>query len=197
MRIPRSFEELIEGFKSLPGIGRKTAERLSFYILSHREEGQRLGESLKNALESIKFCSICGNISDKDPCDICSDPKRDSSMICVVEKPMDLYAIEKTGGYKGLYHVLGGLISPLDGRGPEDIKIKELLKRINEDVKEVIIALKPTTEGEATSMYLSNLLEPLDVKVSWIARGIPVGGDIDLTDSITLLRSIQNRNIVR
>ena len=141
MRIPRSFEELIEGFKSLPGIGRKTAERLSFYILSHREEGQRLGESLKNALESIKFCSICGNISDKDPCDICSDPKRDSSMICVVEKPMDLYAIEKTGGYKGLYHVLGGLISPLDGRGPEDIKIKELLKRINEDVKEVIIAL--------------------------------------------------------
>ncbi|MCD6399482.1 recombination protein RecR [candidate division WOR-3 bacterium] len=197
MRIPRSFEELIEGFKSLPGIGRKTAERLSFYILSHREEGQRLGESLKNALESIKFCSICGNISDKDPCDICSDPKRDSSMICVVEKPMDLYAIEKTGGYKGLYHVLGGLISPLDGRGPEDIKIKELLKRINEDVKEVIIALKPTTEGEATSMYISNLLEPLDVKVSWIARGIPVGGDIDLTDSITLLRSIQNRNIVR
>jgi len=197
MRIPRSFEELIEGFKSLPGIGRKTAERLSFYILSHREEGQRLGESLKNALESIKFCSICGNISDKDPCDICSDPKRDSSMICVVEKPMDLYAIEKTGGYKGLYHVLGGLISPLDGRGPEDIKIKELLKRVNENVKEVILALKPTTEGEATSMYISNLLEPSGVKVTWIARGIPVGGDIDLTDSITLLRSIQNRNILR
>ncbi|SHK41703.1 DNA replication and repair protein RecR [Caminicella sporogenes DSM 14501] len=187
--------KLIEEFSKLPGIGRKTAQRLAFYILnSKEEEAVSLAEAIINAKRKTKYCSICLNITDIDPCRICTSHKRDKSMICVVEDPRDVAAMERTREYNGLYHVLHGAISPMEGIGPEDIKIKELLLRLqNDDIKEVILATNPTIEGEATSMYISKLVKPMGIKVTRIAHGIPVGGDLEYADEVTLSKALEGR----
>lgn len=186
---------LIEELSKLPGVGKKTAQRLAFYILSmDKDEANKLAKSIINAKEKIKYCSICNNLTDTDPCNICSDKKRDSSIICVVEDPRDVVAMERTREFNGLYHVLHGSISPMEGIGPEDIKIKELLQRIQEyPVKEIILATNPTIEGEATAMYISKLIKPLGIKATRIAHGIPVGGDLEYTDEVTLSKALEGR----
>ncbi len=191
-----SIEKLIESFERLPSIGHKTAARLAFHILnSSEEETNEFISSIVNAKKNLKYCSKCFNISDTDPCIICSNPKRDQSIICVVEDVRDIIAMEKTHEFKGVYHVLHGSISPMNGIGPDDIKIKELLKRLMEDspVKEVILATNPRVEGEATAMYLSKLIKPLGILVTRIAHGIPVGGDLEYTDEITLTKALEGR----
>ena len=189
-----SIEKLIESFEKLPSIGHKTAARLAFHILNaSKEETNEFINSIQNAKKNLKYCSKCYNISDTDPCNICSNPKRDENIICVVEDVRDIIAIERTHEYKGVYHVLHGSISPMNGIGPNDIKLKELLARINENTKEVIIATNPRVEGEATAMYISKLLKPLDVKVTRIAHGIPIGGDLEYTDEITLSKALEGR----
>jgi len=189
-----SIERLIEEFQKFPGVGRKTAQRLVFYLLrSPKEEIANLAEAIKVVKDRVGFCSICFNISEKDPCDICTDPNRDRTLICVVEEASDLWALEKTGEYKGLFHILGGVLSPLDGIGPDDLHIKELLSRLKEGVKEVILATNPNTEGEATAVYLTNLIKPLKVKVTRIARGLPMGGDLEYADQVTLAKAIEGR----
>ena len=190
-----SIEKLIESFERLPSIGHKTAVRLAFHMLDlSKEETDEFINSIINAKEKLKYCSNCYNISDTDPCPICSSPKRDNSVICVVEDVRDVMAMERTHEFKGVYHVLHGTISPMNGIGPEDIKIKELLNRIaNNDIKEIIIATNPRVEGEATAMYLSKLIKPLGIKVSRIAHGIPVGGDLEYTDEITLTKALEGR----
>ena len=192
MKIPLSFEALLDALERLPGIGRKSAERIGFHLLNNREDGEAISTALRNALDSIKHCKICGNISERDVCEICSSEDRDRSTICVVETPMDIYAIEKTGVYNGLYHVLGGLISPLDGKGPEDINIKGLLNRLD-GINEIILAIKPSTEGDATSMYIAEILKKRGIKVSRLARGLPVGSELELTDPLTIINAIKNR----
>ena len=192
-----ALERLISEFAKLPGIGRKTAQRLTFFLL--KEDGERassLAEAILALKERVKYCSVCFNITEEDPCPICRDPRRDRSTICVVEEPSDLMAIERLGVYKGVYHVLGGVLSPLDGVGPEDLHIRELLERLKEGVREVILATNPTVEGEATALYLSRLIRPLGIKVSQIARGIPMGGDIELADEMTLARAFEGRREV-
>lgn len=190
-----SIENLIENFEKLPSIGHKTAVRLAFHMLDASEE--RVNEfisSIINAKKNLKFCSICFNISDTDPCEICSNPKRDSSIICVVEDVRDILAMERTNEFNGVYHVLHGSISPMNGVGPDDIKIKELLTRLTSgNIKEVILATNPRVEGEATAIYLSKLIKPLGVKVTRIAHGIPVGGDLEYTDEITLSKALEGR----
>ena len=190
-----SIENLIENFEKLPSIGHKTAVRLAFHMLDASEE--RVNEfisSIINAKKNLKFCSICFNISDTDPCEICSNPKRDSSIICVVEDVKDILAMERTNEFNGVYHVLHGSISPMNGVGPDDIKIKELLTRLTSgNIKEVILATNPRVEGEATAIYLSKLIKPLGVKVTRIAHGIPVGGDLEYTDEITLGKALEGR----
>ncbi|RCK73283.1 MAG: Recombination protein RecR [Ignavibacteriae bacterium] len=189
-----ALEILIDKLSQLPSIGRKTAQRLALFIMKlPKEEVKSLAEALIAVKEKVKNCSICSNFTDEDPCLICSSPKRDPNTICVVEEPNDVIAIEKTNEYNGLYHVLGGSLSPLDGIGPEDLKIRELLQRINESTKEIILALNPNVEGEATTIYLSKLIKPLGVKVTRIARGIPVGGDLEFIDEATLSRAIEGR----
>ncbi|MER3525397.1 MAG: recombination protein RecR [Ignavibacteria bacterium] len=189
-----ALQQLIEEFARLPGIGRKTAQRLALYILKQpREDVGRMAKALVNVKERIRYCSSCWNITEEDPCAICASPKRDRSIICVVEEPNDVLALEKTNEYKGLYHVLGGSLSPLDGIGPDELKIRELLQRIQGDVTEVILALNPNVEGEATTLYVSKLLKPLGVKVTRIARGIPVGGDLEFADEATLTRALEGR----
>ena len=190
-----SIEKLIEAFQKLPSIGEKSAIRLAFYILnSSDEETNKFIQSIQDAKKNLKFCSKCFNISDTDPCQICSDPKRDQSKICVVEDVKDVVAMEKTHEFKGLYHVLHGTISPMDGIGPDDIKIKELLARLMDGtVKEVILATNPRVEGEATSMYIAKLIKPMGIKVTRIAHGIPVGGDIEYTDEFTLGKALEGR----
>ena len=189
-----TIEKLIESFERLPSIGHKTAARLAFYILnSSEEETNEFINSIKNAKANLKYCSKCYNISDTDPCTICANPKRDENVICVVEDVRDIIAIERTHEYKGVYHVLHGSISPMNGIGPDDIKIKELLARINTETKEVIIATNPRVEGEATAMYISKLLKPLGVKTTRIAHGIPIGGDLEYTDEITLSKALEGR----
>ena len=186
-----SIEKLIEAFQKLPSIGEKSAVRLAFYILnSSEDETNKFIQSIQDAKKNLKFCSKCFNISDTDPCPICSNPARDKSKICVVEDVKDVVAMEKTHEFKGLYHVLHGSISPMDGIGPDDIKIKELLARLMDGtVKEVILATNPRVEGEATSMYIAKLIKPMGIKVTRIAHGIPVGGDIEYTDEFTLGRA--------
>ena len=190
-----SIENLIENFEKLPSIGHKTAVRLAFHMLDASEE--RVNEfisSIINAKKNLKFCSICFNISDTDPCEICSNPKRDSSIICVVEDVRDILAMERTNEFNGVYHVLHGSISPMYGVGADDIKIKELLTRLTSgNIKEVILATNPRVEGEATAIYLSKLIKPLGVKVTRIAHGIPVGGDLEYTDEITLGKALEGR----
>ena len=190
-----SIEKLIESFEKLPSIGSKTAARLAFYILdASEEETNEFISSIVNAKKNLKYCSKCFNISDTDPCNICGNPKRDQSIICVVEDVRDIIAMEKTHEFKGVYHVLHGSISPMNGIGPEDIKIKELLSRLMDGtVKEVILATNPRIEGEATAMYLSKLIKPLGIKVTRIAHGIPVGGDLEYTDEITLTKALEGR----
>ena len=190
-----SIEKLIESFEKLPSIGHKTAVRLAFHILDLSDE--RTNEfisSILNAKQNLKYCSQCFNISDTDPCPICSSPKRDNSIICVVEDVRDILAMEKTNEFKGVYHVLHGSISPMNGIGPEDIKIKELLGRLQENnIKEIILATNPRVEGEATAIYLSKLIKPFGIKVTRIAHGIPVGGDLEYTDEITLTKALEGR----
>ena len=190
-----SIEKLIESFERLPSIGHKTAARLAFYILNcSEEETNEFVSSIINAKKNLKYCSVCYNISDTDPCNICANTKRDKSVICVVEDVRDVVAMEKTHEFKGVYHVLHGSISPMNGVGPDDIKIKELLSRImGGEVKEVILATNPRVEGEATAMYLSKLIKPLGIKVTRIAHGIPVGGDLEYTDEITLTKALEGR----
>ncbi len=196
--ISDSLDSLIEELSSLPQIGRKTARRLAMFIIKQpREKIEKLSKSLLDVKDKIKFCKICCNITETDICKICSSEKRDKTTICVVEEPQDVLAIEKTNEYKGLYHVLHGRISPLDGIGPEDIKLKELLERLNENqtpqIEELILALNPTVEGETTILYLQKLLKPLGIKISRIARGLPVGSDIELADEVTLAKAIEGR----
>ena len=190
-----SIEKLIESFEKLPSIGHKTAIRLAFHMLDlNEEETNEFINSITDAKKKLKYCSTCFNISDTDPCPICSNPKRDSSVICVVEDVRDIIAMERTHEYKGVYHVLHGTISPMNGIGPDDIKIKELLNRIRDTkVKEIIIATNPRVEGEATSIYLSKLIKPLGIKVTRIAHGIPVGGDLEYTDEVTLMKAMEGR----
>ena len=190
-----SIEKLIESFEKLPSIGHKTAQRLAFYMLDlSNEEAEEFTNSILNAKKNLHFCSKCFNISDTDPCNICSNPKRDQSIICVVEDVRDVIAMERTHEFNGVYHVLHGSISPMNGVGPDDIKIKELLARLMDGtVKEVILATNPRVEGEATAMYLSKLIKPLGIKVTRIAHGIPVGGDLEYTDEITLTKALEGR----
>lgn len=192
-----SIEKLIEGFEKLPSIGHKTAIRLAFHILdASNEEVTEFINAITNAKANLKYCSQCFNISDTDPCPICSSPKRDKTTICVVEDVKDVIAMERTREFKGVYHVLHGSISPMNGIGPDEIKIKELLKRIqdNKEIKEIIVATNPRVEGEATAMYISKILKPLGVKVTRIAHGIPVGGDLEYTDEITLTKALEGRH---
>ncbi len=188
-------ENLIEQFAKLPGIGRKTAERLAFHILNMpKEYAAQMADALLEAKEKICFCEVCQNLTDVSPCAICSDTRRDSSTICVVESPRDVIAMEKMREYKGLYHVLHGALSPMDGVGPDDLQIASLLARIGAGgVNEVIMATNPTVSGEATAMYLSKLLKPLGVRVTRIAHGLPVGGDLEYADEVTLLRAMEGR----
>lgn len=187
---------LIEEFAKMPGIGKRTAERLAYHVLKlSKDEVDSFAEALKNAKEKIIFCPVCQSLTEKVPCDICADARRDQSVICVVEKPKDVVKIEKTREYKGTYHVLHGVISPMDGVGPDDIRIKELLSRVNEgDIKEVIMATNPNLEGEATAMYIAKLLAPFGVKVTRLAHGIPVGGDLEFADEVTLTRALEGRH---
>jgi recombination protein RecR len=189
-----SVEHLAEQFSQLPGIGRKTAHRLALYVIKmSRDEVVTLAKALVNVKDKVRYCSICSNITETDPCGICSNSKRDRTSICVVEEPNDVLAIEKTHGFKGLYHVLGGALSPLDGIGPDDLRVNELLQRMDASVEEIILALNPNVEGEATTLYLSKLLKPLDVKVTRIARGLPVGSDLEFADEATLSRALEGR----
>lgn len=186
---------LINELSRLPGIGGKTAQRLAFHILSMEEkEARSLADSIIEAKQKMTYCSVCGNLTDTDPCVICSDPSRDRSVICVVETPKDVVAMEKIKEYNGLYHVLHGAISPMEGIGPEDINLKQLIVRLqNEDVRELILATNPNIEGEATAMYIARLIKPSGIRVSRIAHGIPVGGDLEYADEVTLLKAMEGR----
>lgn len=190
-----SIEKLIESFEKLPSIGSKTAARLAFYMLNaSEEETNEFIKSIQDAKANLKYCSHCYNITDTDPCLICSNPNRNKEVICVVEDVKDVVAMEKTHEFKGVYHVLHGSISPMNGIGPDDIKIKELLSRIMEgEVKELILATNPKVEGEATAMYISKLVKPMGIKVTRIAHGIPVGGDLEYTDEVTLSKALEGR----
>jgi recombination protein RecR len=193
-----SIEQLAEQFAQLPGIGRKTAQRLALYVLKmSRDEVVTMAKALVNVKDKVHYCTICSNITETDPCAICSNTKRERSSICVVEEPHDVLAIEKTNEFKGLYHVLGGALSPLDGIGPEELKIKELLQRISTStIEEIILALNPNVEGETTTLYLSRLLKPLGIKVTRIARGLPVGSDLEFADEATLSRAFEGRIVM-
>ena len=190
-----SVERLVNRLARLPGIGRKSAARLAFHILKlPKEEAYELADTIRDVKEKVGFCSVCNNISETDPCQICSDPERDKSVICVVEETSDAAALDKAEGFKGLFHILGGRLSPLDGIGPDDLKIRELLERLQDgDVGELIIATNPNVEGEATAIYLSKLLKPMGLKVTRIARGLPVGSDLEYADSVTLTRALEGR----
>ena len=195
MEYTKPLAQLIEFFQKFPGVGPKSAQRMAFHLLKMPlGEVQRFSQILVDAKENIHYCSTCFNMSASDPCEICTDTRRDNSVICVVAETKDLIAIEKTREYKGLYHVLQGTLSPLDGIGVEDIRIKELLSRVaDENVKEVILALSPSVEGEATSLYITKLIKPFNIKVSRIAFGLPVGSDLEYADEITLAKAIEGR----
>ena len=188
-------EELIAELKKLPGIGSKSAQRLAFHIVrASSGEARGLAEAILSVTESIGYCSVCYNITDVDPCFYCTDPLRDRSLICVLEEPHNLIAVEKTREYRGLYHVLLGVLSPLNGIGPDQLKIKALLERLKDGrVEEVIVATNPNVEGEATAFYLSRLIKPLQVRVTRIAMGVPVGGDLDYADEMTMARALEGR----
>lgn len=189
-----TIEQLIEEFASLPSIGRKTAQRLAMHVLKMpREEVVAFSKTLIDVKDKVRYCTVCFNITESDPCSICSSQKRNRRVICVVEEPNDVIAVEKTHEFNGLYHVLGGALSPLDGIGPEDLKVKELLQRLNDDVQEIILALNPNVEGETTTLYLAKLLKPLSINVTRIARGLPIGSDLEFADEATLTRALEGR----
>jgi recombination protein RecR len=192
-----SIQRAIDELSKLPGIGRKSAQRLVFYLLKiPKHEVAELTKAIIDIKDKAKYCSTCNNITEHDPCSICANEKRNRTIICVVEEANDVMAFEKTGEFKGTYHVLGGSLSPLDGIGPDDLKIKELLKRLDSNTEEIIIATNPNAEGEATALYLSKLIKPLGIKITRIARGIPIGTDIEYTDEITLARAIEGRSTI-
>ena len=188
--------ELIAQFERLPGIGRKTAQRLAYSILEQPpERAEKFAEALVNARSKIHFCKVCQGLTDKEVCDICDDSRRDRSVICVVAEPKDVMAFERTREYAGVYHVLHGVISPLDGIGPDQLRIKELMSRLGSgEVKEIIMATNPTVEGEATASYISRLVKPMGIKVTRLAYGIPVGGDLEYADEFTLARALEGRH---
>ena len=193
-----AIQDLIDELGRLPGIGPKSAQRIAFHIIqSERVDVTRLADVLRTVKERVKFCTECGNISEEDLCRICQDPRRDASIICVVEEPKDVMAIEKTREFRGKYHVLGGAISPIDGVGPENLRIRELMIRLgNTEIQELIIATDPNLEGEATASYLIRQIKPLGVKVSRLASGLPVGGDLEYADEVTLGRAFEGRRTV-
>ena len=192
---PESVTRLVSEFSRLPGIGPKTASRLTFYLLRRpAEQAETLADALRDLKQKIVFCSVCYNITEQSPCTVCRDEARDRSIICVVEEPLDVVAIDRTGEYRGLYHVLHGAISPVEGIGPDELRINELLARLKaEPAQEVLLATNPNLEGEATAMYLARLLQPLGVKVTRLARGLPVGGDLEYADAVTLGRALEGR----
>jgi recombination protein RecR len=198
MSLPASLQELVEQFKQLPGIGAKSAQRLAFHVLrTPREEAERLCQAIRDVKDRVIYCSTCNNITDVDPCTLCGDPGRDHRLICVVEEPQNVSVVDRGGGYRGVYHVLMGAISPLQGIGPDDLKIKGLLARIaGGAVDEVILATNPNVEGEATAIYLARLLKPLGLRVTRIATGIPVGSDLDYADDLTVGKAIDGRREV-
>jgi recombination protein RecR len=193
--LPASLQDLIDQFKRLPGIGAKSAQRLAFHVLkSPREDAERLCDAIREVKDRVTYCSVCNNFTDVDPCVYCADPARDHHLVCVVEEPQNVNVIEKTGGFRGTYHVLLGALSPLQGVGPDDLKIKGLLSRIEGDrIEEIILATNPTVEGEATAIYLARLLKPLGVRVTRIATGIPVGSDLDYADELTMGKAMEGR----
>lgn len=195
--LPKSVQKLISEFEKLPGIGPKTAQRLSFYLLKQKKENlEEFGNSLINLKKNITLCSQCQNLAETDPCLICSDPKRDHFILCIVEQPHDILALEQTREFKGIYHVLYGAISPINNIGPENLKIKELLTRLQNpanQIKEIILATNPSLEGEATAMYISKLIKPLGIKITRIARGLPTGADLEYADEITLTNALRGR----
>jgi recombination protein RecR len=198
MSLPASLQELVEQFKKLPGIGAKSAQRLAFHVLrTPREDAERLCQAIRDVKDRVIYCSTCNNITDVDPCTLCDDPRRDHRLICVVEEPQNVSVVDRGGGYRGVYHVLMGAISPLQGVGPDDLKIKGLLARISGGaVDEVILATNPNVEGEATAIYLARLLKPLGLRVTRIATGIPVGSDLDYADDLTVGKAIDGRREV-
>jgi len=189
-------DKLVHEFSKLPGIGKKSATRLAYYVLKAPSDyAKSFADALLEVKDKIHLCSSCANLTDRDPCLVCKDPRRDRSIICVTEDPTDLAAIEKTGSFRGQYHVLHGVLSPLDGVGPEDLRIKELLSRLNnEDIKEVIVATNPSVEGEATALYLAKIIKPLGVRMSRIASGVPIGGDLEYIDQVTISRALEARH---
>jgi recombination protein RecR len=189
---------LINEFSKLPTVGPKTAARLVFYLLNRpRHEAQALAEAIVAVKDHVRFCSVCYSLTENDPCDLCTDDNRDATAICVIAEAKDVYAIERTGAFKGRYHVLGGLISPMDGIGPAQLRVKELVERIGREApREVILATNPNAEGEATALYLSRLIAPLGVKVTRLAYGLPIGGDLDYADEITLAKALEGRTAV-
>jgi recombination protein RecR len=193
--LPEPLTRLVEQLQRLPGIGAKGAQRLAFHVLKNpREDADRLCEAIRDVKERVTYCSVCNNITDSDPCVFCTGANRDARLICVVEEPQNVTVVEKTQGFKGLYHVLMGTLSPLHGVGPDDIKIKGLLSRVADGtVEEVILATNPTVEGEATALYLARLLKPLGVRVTRIAMGIPVGSDLEYADEVTMTRAMEGR----
>ena len=195
MYYPEPISKLIDSFNKLPGIGPKTASRLAFYVLNMKENDVlEFAQALVNAKRELTHCTICGHITDTDPCAICQDTSRDGSLICVVEDPKDVIAMEKMREFRGKYHVLNGAISPMDGIGPEDINVPSLLNRLKEeDVEELILATNPNIEGEATAMYISRLVKPAGVKITRIAHGLPVGGDLEYADEVTLSKALEGR----
>ena len=196
---PRAVTRLIEEFHRLPGVGPKTAQRLTFYLLrASKEQAESLAQALVQLKERIVTCSVCANIAEENQCAICRDDARDRSIICVVEEPLDVLAIERTREYHGLYHVLHGAISPVEGIGPEDLRIQELLTRLqrDSDIKEIVLATNPNLEGEATAMYLERLIKPLGIRMTRLARGLPVGGDLEYADEVTLTRALEGRREV-
>ena len=193
---PDSIVRLIDRFSSFPGIGKKTAQRMAFHVLKDsKDNAMSLAEAVKDVKSNIAACSICGGITEENPCGICGDPKRDNKLICVVEVPADIYAFERTSGFNGLYHVLGGVLSPLDGIGPDELNIDSLMDRADSD-SEIVLALNPSIEGDTTCLYISKLLEDNDVKITRLARGMPVGGELEYTDDATLLRAMEGRTSV-
>jgi recombination protein RecR len=186
-----------EQFAKLPGIGMKTAQRLAYHVLTMpAEDVEKFAGTLVSARENVRSCSVCQNFTEKENCSICLDERRDKTMICVVEAPRDVTAIERAGGFDGVYHVLHGLLSPMDGTGPEQIRMKELMARLSGDVSEVIMATNPTIEGEATASYICRLIKPMGVKVSRLAYGLPVGASLEFADDVTLVRAMENRNVI-
>ncbi len=192
--VPKSFHRLASEFQRLPGIGAKSAARLAYYLLrSSKEESERLARAISESREAVRRCSLCNTLTEADPCDVCADPQRDASLLCVVEEPGNVAAIEKTREFRGRYHVLWGALSPLKGIGPDEIDAAGLLRRITPEVREVILATNPNVEGEATALYIARRLKPTGVRVTRIAFGLPVGGDIEYADEVTMARSLENR----